>query len=86
MPSPVMTLRIEPNLLRALKERARREGRSVSAEVIQLIRKEIEAPKAPSTPPRRTAGMFAQFESVEIEDVRRLRRSVTRRVRRGMGL
>ena len=69
-----MTLRIDPDLLAQLKARARREGRSVSAEVVRMIAKEVG-----STPARRakriaTRGMFADFEGPTLDEFKRLRR------------
>ena len=81
-----MTLRIDPNLLAALRERAKREGRSTSAEVVRMIRKEVEPAAPRQRKPVRTMGMFADFEAPEIEDFKRLRRTlsaVTRRRVRG---
>jgi hypothetical protein len=77
----IITVRLEPKLLTALKAKAREEGRSVSAEVVQLIRGAVEQ-KAPPEDRRRSMGMFADagFEPVEIEDVRRLRRETAARL------
>jgi len=73
----VMTLRIDPALLDTLRRRAKRDGRSVSAEVVQLIRKELEDMHVPNRlAVRRTMGMFADsdFEVLELDDFKRLRR------------
>jgi hypothetical protein len=85
----VMTLRIDPALLDALRRRAKRDGRSVSAEVVQLIRKELDDVHVPNRrAARRTMGMFADsdFEVLELEDFKRLRRRtsmiVARRIAR----
>jgi hypothetical protein len=78
--SSVMTLRIDPRLLEALKARARREGRSVSAEVIRLIRKDVEA--VPERRRRgRTMGMFAEFEAPDLDELKRERRSFSASIR-----
>jgi len=78
--SSIMTLRVDPELLLALKERAAREGRSVSAEVVQLIKRDVE----PGTPQRAkrtsTMGMFADFEAPTLEEFRRMRRRFSARV------
>ena len=83
----IMTLRIDPELLAALRVRARREGRSVSAEVVRMIRKDIEPASPRRRKPMRTMGMFADFEAPELEDFKRLRRQLSagfwRRVRGG---
>ena len=74
----VMTVRIDPTLLAALKAKARRDGRSVSAEVIQLIRRGVE----PERPPGKagTMGMFPDFEAPDLDDFIALRRTFSRTV------
>lgn len=64
----VMTVRIEPGLLDALKARSRREGRTVSAEVVRLIKKELQPPPKPRARPARTMGMFADFDAPDLEE------------------
>jgi plasmid stability protein len=82
-----MTLRIDPDLLAALRLRARREGRSVSAEVVRMIRKEVEPASPRRRKPMLTMGMFADFEAPDLEEFKRLRRQLSvafwRRVRGG---
>ncbi len=78
----IMTLRIDPNLLAALRRRAKQEGRSVSAEVIRMIRKEIAPAPSRQRKTRRTMGMFADFESPELDVFKRLRRDVSARVQK----
>jgi hypothetical protein len=82
----IMTLRIDPGLLAALRQRAKREGRSVSAEVIRMIRKEVEPEPTRRRRVAPTMGMFAGFEAPELEEFTRLRReisvAVVRRLRR----
>ena len=81
----IMTLRIDPGLLAALRRRAKREGRSVSAEVVRMIRKELEPEAMQRRRVSPTMGMFADFEAPELEEFKRLRReisaAVVRRVR-----
>ncbi len=78
----VMTLRIDPALLTALRQRAKQEGRSVSAEVVRMIRKEV-AVAAPARSKRAsTMGMFAAFEAPDLEDFKRLRRRASAAVAR----
>ena len=81
-----MTLRIEPGLLAALRERAKREGRSVSAEVIRMIRKEVVPEPARRRRATSTMGMFAGFEAPPLADFKRFRHEVSaaavRRIRR----
>jgi len=69
----VMTLRIDPGLLAALKQRAKHEGRSVSAEVVRLIRTAVE-PTPLARPKRaRTMGMFSDLEAPELVEFKCLR-------------
>ena len=69
----VMTLRVDPDLLAALKARAKSEGRSVSAEVVRMIRREVQP--IPSPRPRRkaSAGMFREFEAPALAEFRAVR-------------
>ncbi len=75
-----MTLRIDKDLLAALKRKAREEGRSVSKEVVQLISSHVEARPAPKRG-RTSFGMFKDLDSVGVDEIRALRREVTRRAR-----
>lgn len=72
-----MTVRIDPDLLAALKVRAAREGRSVSAEIIRLVRREVGA-QATKRPRRATTmGMFADFESPSLDEFKRMRNQLS---------
>ena len=75
--SAVITVRIEPELLAALRERARRDGRSVSAEVIWMVRKEVEPVTRTPAKRVRTMGMFSDFEAPDASALRRLRRGIS---------
>jgi hypothetical protein len=80
----VMTVRIDPQLLAALKARARRDGSTVSAEVVRLVRKEVTP--APARRRRaRTLGMFANFEAPELDDLTSLRRALSASFHRTAG-
>jgi hypothetical protein len=78
--SAVMTLRIDPELLAALKARAAREGRSVSAEVVRLIKHEVEPVQHQRARRTSTMGMFAEFEAPTLEEFKRLRARFSARV------
>jgi hypothetical protein len=78
MANTVMTIRIEPNLLAALRRRAKQRGRSVSAEVIELIRRGVEPLRG--APHRNTMGMFAGFEAPELADLKKARRQISARL------
>ncbi len=73
----IMTLRIDPGLAVALRQRANREGHSVSAEVIRMIRKEVEPGPTPRRRVSPTMGMFADFEARELKELKRLRREIS---------
>ncbi len=83
-----MTLRIDTELLEILRAHSKAEGRSASAEVVRLIRKELNA--APKTKRQPTMGMFSHFEAPALHELSRLRRkfsgklaqSTQRRVKR----
>lgn len=81
-PNTIMTVRMDADLLRALKSRAKEEGRSLSAEVVQLVRQAM-AGNAPRTVRKaRTMGMFANFEAPSLEDFQTERRRNARKVLR----
>ena len=75
-----MTLRVDPELLKSLKERAAREGRSVSAEVVRLITREVEPARPPRAKRISSMGMFADFEAPTLDEFRRMRRRFSSRV------
>ena len=70
----MMTLRVDPELLAALKRRAAREGRSVSAEVIRMIQRDVEPTKLPRAKRTSTMGMFPDFEAPTLGELKGLRR------------
>lgn len=80
----VITVRIDPQLLAALKEKARRDGRTVSAEVVQLVRREVSPAPKPSRP-KRTMGMFPNFEAPDLDELVAARRELSRSLRRRAG-
>lgn len=72
-----MTLRVAPELLAAVKARAKRLGRSASAEVVFLLERELK----PLIAPRHAVmGMFSGFEEMDASDFRRERKRVSRRL------
>lgn len=84
--SAVITVRIEPELLAALKERAKRDGRSLSAQLVWIVRKEVEAPPKKRGKPIQTMGMFSKsdFEDLALSEFKRLRRKLSEKVRAGV--
>jgi plasmid stability protein len=81
-PSTIMTVRLDPRLLDALKQRARREGRSVSAEVVRLIQKEVSPVPSPARKRGGTMGMFPNFEAPELAEFKRVRQQAAQRIGR----
>ena len=85
--SAVVTVRIEPALLSALKQKAEREGRSVSAELVRLVRDDVMPHADPGATPlraerRKTSGMFADFEAPDLDELREARRDASKRLAR----
>jgi len=78
--SSIMTLRVDPELLKALKERAAREGRSVSAEVVRLITRDVDPVRPQRVKRISSMGMFADFAAPTLEEFRRMRRRFSSRV------
>lgn len=78
--SAVMTVRIDADLLAALKDKVRRDGRTVSAAIVQLIRNEVQPRRVRPGKRRRTMGMFAEFEAPDLDELARLRRGISRRL------
>jgi len=78
--SAMMTLRVDPELLAALKRRAAREGRSVSAEVRRLIERDVGQTKTPRAKRASTMGMFPDFEAPTLDDLKGLRRRFSSRL------
>jgi len=83
--SAVVTVRIEPVLLAALRRKALREGRSVSGVIVRLVREGVLGQAQPRSKPIRSMGMFADFEAPELDDLLRLRRRFSRLLRRTPG-
>jgi hypothetical protein len=88
--SKVITLRIEPDLLDRLREVAKAQRRSVPAQVLFVVRRELET-KATRTPRALpTLGWLRHLEPPDrLDEFRRVRRSISRqfaaRVRRRVG-
>ncbi|HEY6462528.1 MAG TPA: hypothetical protein VIY73_20305 [Polyangiaceae bacterium] len=81
--SAVITVRIDPDLLAALKAKALEEGRTVSAEVVHLVRREVgPAARRPASKARSTMGMFPDFEAPDLDDMVALRRRASRSLER----
>ena len=76
----VVTVRLDPELLDALKAKVRRDGTTVSATIVKLLRAEV-APRRPIAARRRTMGLFAgQFEDLDLEDFKQARSALSARL------
>jgi hypothetical protein len=79
----VITVRIDPDLLAALKAKALQEGRTVSAEVVYLVRREVgRAPRRSKSRSRSTMGMFPDFDAPDLDEMIALRREASRSLKR----
>ncbi len=65
----MMTLRMDADLHKMLKERAEKNGRSTSAEVTQLLRLHVSAKPVTSKPPAPSMGMFSQYEAPDLDEL-----------------
>lgn len=72
-----MTLRVAPELLAAVKARAKKLGRSASAEVVFLLERELKPTKTVQRP---VMGMFSGFEEMDAGDLRVERERLGRRL------
>jgi hypothetical protein len=86
----IMTLRIDPELHQRLRDAARAAGRSVSAQVLHLVRRELLEEPVRRQTPLPTMGWLRHLDAPDtLAEFRRLRRSlsrqVIRRVRRHAG-
>jgi hypothetical protein len=86
MATRVTSLRIDLELLEEIRRRARTEGRSVSAQILHLVRRELGVSSPPPrTRTRRTMGWLAHLDVPEdLETFRRFRRSLSRRILKGL--
>jgi hypothetical protein len=79
MASTIVTLRMDPALLSALKAKVRREGTTVSGAIVELVRTEVGPVRSRRKLP--TMGMFAgQFEDLELVDFKRARGAASARL------
>jgi hypothetical protein len=75
----VMTLRIEPELLEQLRAVAKAERRSVSAQMLFLVRRELGARVRRRRKPLPTLGWLSHLRAPrKLQEFRRVRSSLTR--------
>ena len=82
-----MTLRIDPELLEQLREVARAERRSVSAQVVHLVRRELGTqPKGATRKVLPTLGWLRHLDAPDdLDAYRRVRRALSRRLQARAG-
>jgi metal-responsive CopG/Arc/MetJ family transcriptional regulator len=78
--SAVVTVRIDAELLSALKDKVRRDGRTLSAAIVQLVRNDVQPKRTRPRKRRPTIGMFSDFEAPDLEDLVQLRHSLGARL------
>jgi hypothetical protein len=78
--SAVVTVRIDAELLAALKEKVRRDGRTVSAAIVELVRNDVRPKPVRPVKRRRTMGMFPDFDAPDLDEFVQLRRGLSRRL------
>jgi hypothetical protein len=79
--SKMLTLRVEAELLRKIREAAKADRRSVSAQVLHVVRREIDARPVPGRKPLPTKGWLSHLEAPEdLTEFRRVRRELSRRL------
>jgi len=80
--SKVMTLRIDPDLLEQLRAVARAERRSVSAQLVHLVRRELGTPtKRAIQKVLPTLGWLQHLDAPDdLDAYRRVRRALSRRL------
>jgi len=82
--SAVMTVRIPTELLDALKERARQEGRTTSGEVVHLVRQTVEV-RSRSRRRVKAWGMFAHLgEPAGLDDLIAARHEISAKLVRSV--
>lgn len=75
-----LTVRMSPELLDALKARAKRLGRSTSAEVVRLLSQEVVVLPRPRKGARPSMGMFSQLEAPDLEDFAVSRKALSKTI------
>jgi hypothetical protein len=63
--SRVLSIRLTPELLEAVREQARIDGRSVSGEVVSIVQEQLAARRRAQVKPRRITGWLAHLEVPE---------------------
>jgi plasmid stability protein len=71
-----LTVRMDPDLLAALKARAKRLRRSTSAEVVRLLQQEVAVVPRKLEAGRPSMGMFAHLETPTPEELKNTRHAI----------
>lgn len=79
-----LTVRMDPDLLAALKARAKRLGRSTSAEVVRLLEQEIAVAPRSAKAGRPSMGMFAHLETPTVAELAEARRVIAASIARSV--
>jgi hypothetical protein len=80
--SHVVSLRIDAALLEAVRARARAEGRSVSGQIVFLVREQIDRDDTPARAPKKISGWLSRRGPVPtLEELRAGRAAASKRIR-----
>lgn len=64
-PSHVLSIRLTPELLEAVREQARLDGRSVSGEVVSIVKEQLAGRAVARTKPRKIMGWLSHLDVPE---------------------
>ncbi|RYZ66727.1 MAG: ribbon-helix-helix protein, CopG family [Proteobacteria bacterium] len=79
-----LTVRLAPELLEALEARAKRLGRSTSAEVVRLLSREMVVTTRAAKATRPRMRMFSQLEAPDVEDFAASRKAISKTIPRSV--
>ena len=89
--SHVVSVRVDADLLEAVRRRARADGRSVSGEIVFIVREQLEAEPLVKRKPKPISGWlseiaspesFAEFRAGRADASQQLLRAVRKKARR----
>ena len=85
MKDAVVTVRMRSALRRRIESAARKEGRSLSAQIERLVEAGLEAPDRGTPAPRALSGLFAGGRVPALEDFAEVRRELSTALGRRSG-